>query len=174
MKKILCMVLVVILALSLGACMPRSGNTTKVQEVTDPTSTEEIKFADYADTLRGVCEYMADLGYIYDLPESTGDEMTDPHTMNAAIIGADEGYKFTCNYKGSSINVEIYSFSNTEGEYYAQAKSEGKITLSSDIESGTFDVTLSGNGKYLLVYDDSEDRAERKEAAIKAFEAFYA
>ena len=174
MKKIICLTMVIVLALALGACATQSSSTTKVQEVTDPATTDEVKVANYADSLRGVCEYMADLGYIYDLPEATGDEMTDPHTMDASIVGADEGYKFTCKYDGSTINVEIYSFSKTDGKYYQQGKEEGKITLSSDIDEGTFDVAFSGNGKYMLIYDDSADRAERKDAAVKAFEAFYA
>ncbi len=174
MKKILCFALVIVMALSLGACMPQSGSVTKVQKVTDPATTDEVAAVNYSDSLRGVCEYMADLGYVYDLPESTGDEMKDPLAMNAGLIGADEGYKFTCDYEGSTINVEIYSFSNTDGEHYKQGKEEGKITISKDIENGTFEVAFSGNGKYMMVYDDSADRAERKDAAVKAFEAFYA
>ena len=162
------------MALSLGACMPQSGNVTKTQKVTDPATTDEIAAVNYSDSIRGVCEYMADLGYVYALPESTGDEMKDPHIMDAELIGADEGYKFTCDYEGSNINVEIYSFSNTDGAYYKQGREEGKVTISKDIENGTFEVTFSGNGKYMMVYDDSADRAERKAAAVKAFEAFYA
>lgn len=173
MKKILCFALIIVLALSLGACMPRNSGP-KVQKVTDPTNAEDIVAANYEDSLRGACDYMTDLGYIYALPESTGDEMKDPLAMNAGLIGADEGYKFTCDYDGSTINVEIYSFSKTDGKYYQQGKKEGKVTLSNEIESGTFEVTFSGNGKYMMVYDDSADRAERKNAAVKAFEAFYA
>ncbi len=173
MKKILCFALIIVLALSLGACMPRSSGT-KVQKVTDPTNAEEIVFTNYEDSLRGVCEYMADLGYVYDLPESTGDEMKDPLAMNAELIGADEGYKFTCDYEDSTINVEIYSFSKTDGKFYQQGKEEGKIVLSAEIDNGAFEVTFSGNGKYMMVYDDSADRTERKDAAVKAFEAFYA
>lgn len=174
MKKILGFALIVALVLTLCACSTQTGNTTKVQTVTDPATADEVVYTDYEDSLRGVCEYMADLGYIYALPESTGDEMTDPKAMNAELIEADEGYKFTCNYNGDTINVEIYSFGDTQSQQYQKARAEGKITLSADIESGTFEVTFSGNGKYMLVYDDSADRADREAAAKDAFKAFYA
>ena len=174
MKKILSFALIAVLALSLCGCMPQTSNTQKVQTVTDPATADEVVYTDYEDSLRGVCEYMADLGYVYALPDSTGDEMKDPKAMDASLIGADEGYKFTCNYNGESINVEIYSFSNTQGKHYQQGLAEGKMTISKEIENGTFDVTFSGNGKYVLIYEDAADRADRETAAKQAFEAFYA
>ncbi len=174
MKKVLCFAIALVLILSLCACSTQNTNTAKVQSVTDPETTEGIVYTNYEDSLRGICEYMAALGYVYDLPEATGDEMTDPLPMRAEFVGADEGYKFTCKYDGANINVEIYSFTDTNNAYYKQGVETGEITLSEEIDNGTFGVTFSGNGKYMMVYDDAEDRTERKEAAVKAFEAFYA
>ena len=174
MKKIIALVLAMMLVLSLCACMPTS-NTTKVQEVTDPTNAEAVKYTDYADTLEGLCGYLADKGYVYALPkDATGDEIKDPVVMKADIIGADKGYKFTYTYGSSSIVLELYSYTDTNNKFYEQAKSEGKITVAEDLDGGTVDVVLSDNGKYLMIYNDAEENAEREALVTEAFKGFYA
>lgn len=173
MKKIVAFLLAVIMVLALTGCMP-AAQVPKVQKVTDPTSVEGIKYEDYDNSLEGLCEYFADLGYAYNLPESTEDEFADPVKMNAGMIGADKGYKFTYTYGGETTVLELYYYSNTKNSYYKQAESEGKITVSSDIENGTVDVTLSDNGKYLMIYSDTGENEEREQAVTEAFKGFYA
>lgn len=174
MKKIIALVLAVMLVLSLCACMPNSRGP-KIQEVTDPTNPESIKYTDYADSLDGLCNYFADMGYVYALPDdATGDEIKDPVVMKADIIGADEGYKFTYIYGSSTIVLELYSYTDTNSKFYKQAKSEGKITVAEDLDEGTVDAVLSDNGKYLMIYNDSEENAEREALVTEAFKGFYA
>lgn len=174
MKKIFALLLVAVMMLSFTACMSPASRAPKIQEVTDPATTDEIKVADYEDSLEGLCEYFADMGYVYDLPEATDDEMTDPVVMKADMIGATKGYKFTYNYDGETVVLELYSYTDTNNEYYKQAKSEGKITVTEALEEGTVDVVLSDNGKYLMIYNDAAENAEREAAIVKAFKDFYA
>lgn len=174
MKKIFALLLVTLMVLSLTACMSPSSREPKIQEVTDPATTDEIKVKDYPDTLEGLCDYFADMGYVYAMPEATGDEMTDPVVMKADMIGADKGYKFTYNYDGETVVLELYSYTDTNNDFYKQAKSEGKITVTEALEEGTVDVVLSDNGKYLMIYDDAAENAEREAAIVKAFKGFYA
>lgn len=173
MKKFLAFILVAVLAVSLCACAS-TATTTKIQDVTDPTSTEGIEYTNYEDSLEGLCEYFADLGYAYAFPESTEDEMTDPVVMSADMIGADKGYKFTYNYGGETTVLELYSYSDTDSDFYKQAKSEGKITVTEELDEGTVDVILSDNGKYLMIYNDPAENAERETAITEAFKGFYA
>lgn len=175
MKKILAFMLTMVLVVSLCGCMPASNNVPKVVTLEGVSSDDEaaVVYTSYKDSLRGVCEYMADKGYIYDLPEATGDELTDPVKMDAAFIGADEGYKFTYVFEEKSVTVEIYSFSKTDGAHYQQAKSEGKVTIAQDVQNGTVNAVLSGNGKYMMMYTDTANRTEREASATEAFKAFY-
>ncbi len=173
MKKIIAFVLAVMLVLSLCACMPNSKGP-KIQEVTDPATTDEIKVENYENTLDGLCAYFADMGYAYAMPETTGDEMTDPVVMKADMIGADKGYKFTYNYDGETVVMELYSYTDTNNAFYKEAKNEGKITVTEELEEGTVDVVLSTNGKYLMIYNDAAENAEREAEIVKAFKEFYA
>lgn len=173
MKKILAFMLFVVLSFSLCGCMSTASNVPKIQTVTDAATADEVVYTAYEDSLRGVCEYMEDKGFVYALPEATGDELTDPVKMNAAYIGADEGYKFTYVYDEKTVTVEIYSFSKTDGVHYSQAKSEGQVTIAEGVQNGTVKATLSGNGKYMMMYTDAGERTDREAKAIEAFGAFY-
>lgn len=174
MKKILCFTLVVLMALSLCACGRRTtDNTPEYKTVSGEVASpdEVVSSQDYADTLEGLCEYLEDKNCIYELPQASGDEkITDPVVMKASEIGADKGYKFTYKYDGKEIVTEVYSYTDTDNKWYQQAVNEGKITLSEEIENGTFDVIV--NGKYVMVYEDSADRAERKAQVIDVFNSF--
>lgn len=176
MKKILAFAMVVLMVLTLGACASSSSSSqTKVESITDAISTpdETAGTKEYSDDLRGLCDYMADANCVYALPESTEDEkMTDPVAMEANLIGADEGYKFTYTYEGGTVVVELYSYSDFDSEWYKQAKNEGKITISTEIDNGTFDAVLSDSGKYLMIYSDSKDRTDREAEIIKVFKSF--
>lgn len=174
MKRILCFTLVVIMALSLCACGRRTtDNTPEYKTVSGEVSSpdEVVSSKDYADTLEGLCKYLKDKNCIYELPETSGDEkITDPVVMIASEIGADKGYKFTYKYDGREVVTEVYSYTDTDNMWYQQAVNDGEITLSDDIVNGTFDVTV--NGKYVMVYNDSEAGAERKAQVIDVFKSF--
>lgn len=173
MKKIFAILLAVVMVCSLTACM-NTNSTAKIQEVTDPESTDGVVYENYEDSLEGLCAYFADLGYVYAMPESTEDEITDPVVMRADMIGADKGYKFTYTYGGETVILELYSYTDTENDYYKQAKAEGQITVTEELDEGTVDVVLSTNGKYLMIYSDPAEDAEREAAIVEAFKGFYA
>lgn len=173
MKKILAMLMVAVLSISLCGCMSTKSTTPQIPTVTEPASADEVAYTSYANTLRGLCEYMADKGYVYDLPEATGDELKDPVKMDASFIGADEGYKFTYMFGDKTITVELYSFSKTDGEYYQQAKAEGKVTIATDIKNGTVNAVVSDSGKYMMMYSDAGNRADREAKIVEDFKTFY-
>ena len=176
MKKILAFALAIVLVLSMGACS-FGGNTTeekKVKEITADVATpdEAINTKKYVDSLDGLCSYMADKNCVYKFEKSTNDEIVDPIVMDATLIGADAGYKFIYDYQGAEVVLELYSYSKFDSQWYKQAKEEGKITISKDVDNSTFDVILSKNGKYLMVYTDASNRTERRDAVIAIFNSF--
>lgn len=174
MKKILAFTLVVLMALSLGACSRKATTSTPEYKIVSgevASPDEVVSSQDYADTLEGLCEYLEDKNCIYELPQASGDEkITDPVVMIASEIGADKGYKFTYKYDGKEIVTEVYSYTDTDNKWYQQAVTDGEITLSEEIENGTFDAVV--NGKYVMIYKDSADRAERKAQVIEVFKSF--
>lgn len=173
MKKIIAFALAIALALSLCGCIPSTSTQPTVQKVTDPSDPSAITYKDYDNTLEGLCKYLAALGYAYDFKDATGDESTDPVVMQAEMIGAERGYKFSYTYKGDSAVLELYYYKDTTGDHYKQVQSEGKLTIA-DIEGGTVEATLSKNGKYMMVYSDTGENDERTAALLEAFTGFYA
>ena len=195
MKKILAFMLLVVLALSLCACSSSSTATQpKLAEVKGEVGTpdefvldataDQVEVNKYADDIVGLCEYLADKNCISEVNyDSKAKKLTVDEDVKdslivakAELIGAEAGYKFTYTYDGGSVVVEVYKYKDTNNKWYKQAKAEGKITLSDEIENGTFDAILSDNGKYVMIYNDSvegEARTERREAVIKVFNSFY-
>ena len=174
MKKILAFTLVIILALSLCACARRTETeTVEYKKLSGAVGTpdEVINSKTYEDTLEGLCKYMEDKNCIYHLPVSSADEkFSDPVVMSASVIGADKGYKFSFEYDGELIVTELYSYSDTSNKWYQQAVKDGKITISEDIDNGTFDVIV--NGKYLMIYNDSDNRSARESQVVEIFKSF--
>lgn len=176
MKKILAFMLVVILCLSLCGCMGTSQQQSTVTykdfeggavgtpdefpavASSDESSADEAK---YKNDLRGLCTYLKDKNCVFDYEDAI---VTD-----ASLIGADDGYKFMYKFEDGEVVLEVYSYSKTDSEWYQQAKANGEITLL----GVTFEAILSENGKYLMVYSDSKNRTERKDAIIDVFNSFY-
>ncbi len=177
MKKILAFMLVVVLSLSLCGCMgskPKStvdyksfegGAVSSPDEfpaTTDESTADEAAKPKYENNLEGMCKYLEDKNCVYALKDAI--------KTTASMIGADKGYKFMYTYDGGQVVLEVYSYSDTDNEWYQQAKNDGKITLL-DV---TFDAIISENGKYLMTYSDSANRTERKDAVVAVFNSFYA
>ena len=172
MKKIIAFLLSVLLVLSLAGCGGKveAGPT----QVEDPENRDSVKYTDYEDTLEGLCEYMADLGYAYDFKEdATGDEAKDPISMRAQMIGAERGYKFTYGYDGKTGVLELYFYTNTDNQWYEQIKEEGKLTVAEGLDGGTVEAVLSDNGKYVMIHSYEGKNEERMEAIKDAFKGFY-
>lgn len=144
---------------------------------TDATSateavTEEKKTADYKDNYVGLCNYMQDKGYIK-IKEKSADE----DRMNAELIGAEEGNRYTMN----TVTIELYAFdlksdNKTRDEVIASVKKDGKFT----IYNKEVTAYLSDNSKYLMIYSDTaigtddttSDAYKTQQEAVKDFKAF--
>lgn len=191
MKKILAVLLSLVFVFSLCACVPKNkGETREYKTIEGAVGTpDEFKFVTedlsavstsdessvdeaanpvnkYDDNLKGLCKYLKDKNCVFDL--------ADAITSSASLIGADEGYKFVYNFEDGLVDVEVYSYSDRDNQWYKQAQAEGKITISEKVDNTTFEAILSENGKYMMVYHDSKNREDRKEAVVDVFNSFYA
>lgn len=177
MKKILAALLVALMVVSLAGCA--GGAQVQIKELTEYATPDEIKPAKYKDTLEGLCNYMAALGYAYDVPASYDEAAiakdNNPKVMAAKEIGADAGYKFRFKLGEAVYALEFYSFSDFEGEIYKSAKADGKFVMGSgDGETEINNVYISDSGKYMLIYHSDKDAPETKDKIVKAFKGFYA
>ncbi len=177
MKKILAALLIALTVISLAGCVA-GGSQVQIKELTAYATPDEIKPAKYEDTLEGLCNYMAALGYAYDVPASYDEkEITkdnNPKVMAAKEIGAEAGYKFRFKMGDVTYALEFYSFSDFSGEIYKSAKADGKFTMGSgDGETEVNDVFISDNGKYMLIFHSDKEANETKDKIVKAFKGFY-
>ena len=186
MKKILAFMLVIVMAFSLAACggsgssektvktlegtvgTPDEFGLVEVASTSDEATNDEATTPEkkYNNNIKGLCAYLKDKNCVFDI--------ADAIVATASLIGADEGYKFVYEFEGGSIDLEVYSYSDKENQWYKQAVAEGKVTLSDEVENSTFEATVSENGKYLLVYNDSKNREDREEAVLAVFNSFHA
>ena len=156
-------VLAVILVLMLFSACGVTGwdGSSSSQQESTPSSTvnENVSDENYEDNLAGLIGYFKEAGII------TG----DTETMQAAMIGAKDGARFTAkNY-----SVEIYEYDLSDLNETAQG------VLASVREKGTFELlgfeakaSLSGSGKYLMVLNESDSDASIAQSAGKLLESF--
>ena len=172
MKKILAFILATLIMLSLAACGGKKvEGPVKVEDVENKDS---VKYTDYENNLEGLCKYMAAMGYAYDFKEgATGDEAKDPISMRAQMIGAERGYKFTYTYDGKTAVLELYEYTDPYNKYYEQIEKDGKLTVAEGLEGGTVDVTLSDNGRFVMIYSYDGKNEDRADAMKKALNDFY-
>ena len=160
MKKILAVCLVIITALSLAACAqaPQS-------------KSETVKIKDM-DKKYGLTQLCADLNKKEYIPE-------EGTKMEAQVIGAVTGYRFTTKVKDSNVTIERYEFDKDKLNEDAQK------VISEVKEKGYFNMLgyqdvpaeLSDNEKYMIIYRDDkaggdnpeQENKERKEAVMKIF-----
>lgn len=178
MKKIiLAAIALVMISAVLSGCsdgLAEKNNAATEATASTEQATEAKKAADYEDTYAGLRDYMQDKGYI-----KIEDKESNVTKMQADLIGAAKGYRYTMN----TVKVELYAFNlkkvnKTRDEIISSVKRNGKFTLYSK------DVTayLSDNGKYLMIYTDSaigaddttSDAYKTQQKAVKVFKAFKA
>jgi hypothetical protein len=157
------------LAIIFSGCGVQLDNVSSGSEDSSSQTESQMEVIpeNYEDTLEGLCSYMTDAGYI------SGDK-TD---MEAQIIGASAGVKYSFSLEGENVNVEIYSFD------LDQLNETGKATIESVKNDGTFLVLetkvsgiLSDSGKYMMIFANEGDEAftAAKDEIIAAFKAFKA
>lgn len=166
-----------------------SSTTSEVQtESTQPSGDA----TSYDNTLEGLASYMKDLGYIekdYTAPSTLGLTASNSNIMQAQIIGAVSGKRYTGSYDGSdNVTIELYEYDpanldETGEKVLQQIKEKGTFTVfDTDVEA-----YLSSNSKYVMVYKDTElstntnkesekylDHDARRKEAVEKFQAFHA
>lgn len=148
--------------------------TSSADASTEDTAQEtDVKASDFDDSFDGLCEYFAELGYID--PDGTVTE------MDASLIGAQQGNKYT----SGKLTVELYVYdtdnlNDTADEIIESVKNDGTFTI---LDLSPVTAYLSDNGKYLMIYTDSDiddddpdeasDNYIQREEAVKNFKAFH-
>ncbi len=200
MKKFIAVILsVCFMAAMLAGCGvsdPLTGSSAVDTEETTSESTQDeaneaaVKSADYEDSFKGLCDYFVAMGYTV---EKAGDELSDSNVteMDASLIGASEGKKFTTKYNGKDLIVELYVYdtdnlSDAANEIITSIQENGTFEILPD-ENGKYlaaiTAYLSDSGKYLMIYTDSSiddskpdtssDNYTHREQVIKDFKAFH-
>ena len=190
MKKIFAVAAAAALLLSISACgvnvgtvSGEDGSTSDVilsstageetsQGTESATSSEDPEQAQkkQEDNLKGLCAYLAQNGCVGG----------DPVDMAAEFIGAKTGVQYRFSYEGSNnVTVELY-------EYDPDNLSEDAQTVLDSVkENGSFsvigrevtDAHVSTNGKYLMVYKDTQTNEKNelhKKDVIELFQGFKA
>ena len=147
LKKILALLCSVLILMSLAACGGTAQSLPKLELPEDGQI--QMNKMGRADTLEGLCEYLAD-GLAF-----TG----DPVEMSYKEIGAIGGVRYRFTYNGSTVQVELYEFD------LQNLDAKGKECLDSVQEKGQFaildkEVPAILNGKYLMIYTDASNKDE--------------
>lgn len=181
----LCVGLVAIMMVGCGykdalASNSSTSATTETKSTNDEANEKKVSDADYKDNFDGLCSYFADLGYI-DTKDGKIDD-SKAVVMDYALIGATAGKKFTTQYVGNQVLIELYAYDTNK------LNDEAKKVIESVKKDGTFTIldlpavkaTLSDNGKYLMIYtDNSIDESKPKENfthredVMKSFKSFH-
>ena len=172
MRKWTILLAALMLAGTLSACgagnLGGSSSPSTESSISESQSSESSDSAsNYSHDSKGLAEKLAAKGYI-DLEKS--------QSMRADFIGteSDKGKK----YAAVSGTLELYEYDPEALSERAKAcieevKSTGKVTVMESL--GPVDAVLSDNGKYLMIYqdtDDSEEAAARKTAIYEIVKTF--
>lgn len=182
---LLCAGLIVAFSAGCGYKDALSKQNTATQ-ATDSTgslaTTDEIKAENFADNLEGLSNYFVKLGYITE-KDGKIDESTVT-VMDASLIGAKEGKKFSTAYGGKAITIELYEFdvnnlNETAKNIIESVKKDGEFSF---LDLPKVKAYMSDNGKYMLIYTDASiddakpdkdsDNYKHREEVIKTFKAF--
>lgn len=172
MRKWTILVAALMLAGALSGCgagdLSSSSTPTTESTITEPQSPEPPESeVNYSHDLKGLAEKLAAKGYI---------NLEKSQTMRADFIGAqsDKGMK----YAAVSGTLELYEYdpqnlSDRAKKCIQEVKRTGKVTIMESF--GPVDAVLSDNGKYLMIYQDSdasEEAAARKTAVTEIVKTF--
>lgn len=162
MKKIVAICLIIITALSLTACAQAPQSLSETVKIKD------------MDKKYGLTQLCTDLNKKEYIPE-------EGTKMEAQVIGAVTGYRFTTKVKDTAVTIELYEYDKDN------LGTDAKNVISEVEKDGQFNMldyqmvpaTLSDNGKYLMIYRDDkaggdnpeQENKERKEAVLKIFNA---
>lgn len=116
----------------------------------------KVKVSEMKNTKNGIgaiCKSLKDKEYVSD----------DCVQINAALIGANEGYRFDgVKFNSSSFSLEIYEFSDTSSDTAKKCIDEVKKNNSFTLFGKTVNYCyMSDNGKYLLIYPDPKSTSDK-------------
>lgn len=178
MKKFIALCLVVIAMFSFAGCaagtiptVPESSKV-KLSDIKDEKKAEGDAKAFRSSDLYNMCVQLNKDGHV-------SDEFV---LTNAKIIGAVTGCRFSENVNSSPVNIEIYQFDeknlNESGKKVTDSvKKDGSFQI---FDKTVYNVTMSKNGKYMIIYTDSktegdnpaDENVKRKENVMKIFNKF--
>lgn len=166
MKKIialsLCLISIAVFCVGCGyqdALLNNQSTNTSTSEATTDEAANDIKSSDFEDSFNGLCSYFVKKGYIEDKENLVT-------KMDASLIGAVQGNKYTVRYEGKNVNIELYAYdlnnlSKEAEDIINSVKSDNKFQI---LDLPVVEAYLSDNGKYLMVYyDESIDANEPNE-----------
>lgn len=166
LRKLAALLMAAVLLIAFSACGVQGWQDGASGTGSEAESSSEAAAGDYEDSLQGLCDYFTEKGYV-------SGEKTD---MEAQIIGAEAGVKYTFPVSKITVNLEIYEFDPEN------LNEIGKETIESVKTNGYFTVlgtqvnaVLSDNGKYLLIYAEAKESDEitaQKEAVIADFKVY--
>lgn len=188
MKKIIALILCAgTLAISVAGCgytdalAENSSSQTETTQAASQTATaDEATAEDFENTFDGLCNYFANMDYIAKDKEGKIDENAVTK-MDASLIGAKKGNRYTTEYSGDAVTIELYEMdtnNDTAKEIIASVEKNGTFSI---LDLPDVTAYLSDNGKYLMIYTDEsikEDDAEsdnykHREEVIENFKAFH-
>ncbi len=159
MKKILFIALAAVMVVGMSACGNSAGNPEVVSQAS-------MAVTEVEDTLDGLCKYLEGNGIV------TG----TPVKMQADIIGATAGRKYTFEYDKNLVEVELYEFdldnlNQTAEKVIESVKQEGH--LPTIIAGQEVKAMFSNNGKYMMIYTDKKGNEEGRLAQTQKAEQLF-
>ena len=162
------------------------GNQQKVVATGDEA--ESLKASDYKNNFDGLCNYLSAHGYINPLEDNKNLTYS---VMKADIIGATKGRRFNAMHlEKPTATIELYEF-DLDALKSTPDEAATKV-IDSVKKDGTFvnligetveNVYLSKNGRFLMIYTDTDITSESKDSdtnvekraeVIEKFENFHA
>ena len=146
-KKLVIIAIAVITVISAAGC--------GIKPASIPTE-NKLKVSEMVNAKSGIgaiCKSLMDKEYVSD----------DCVKINAALIGASEGYRFDgVKYNGSNFSMEIYEFGDTSSDTAKKCIDEVKKNNSFTLFGKTVDYCyMSANGKYMLIYPDPKSTSDK-------------
>lgn len=185
MKKLIAGIMaVMIMAIGFAGCNndPLSKENveavkTETTEATTPTEAKDVEDKVYDETVDGLAQLFVDKGYM-----KIEDNNSNVTEMDASLIGAKKGKKYSTTYNGAEVIIEFYSFDMTDNKL----KETAEQTIKSVKENGWFQIFkldpvkayLADGDKFLMIYTDKSNPAEdsdnykRMQEAIETFKDF--
>lgn len=162
-----------------------SSQTQETSQADDNQSAtaDEVSEDNFDDNLDGLCNYFAKMDYIATKKDAIDESALTK--MDASLIGAKSGNKFTTKYNGKAVTIELYEYdtknlNDTAKDVIASVEKDGTFTI---LELPAVKAYLSDNGKYLMVYTDSSiddeepdtesDNYKHREEVIENFKSFH-